>query len=150
MWQGNLRSRLQQDSPRAFCSAHPRQQVVPEVVSRAMMPTAAKQFRKWPTIQKHNQIDKSTYYYLYARSPNRSFTVVLQYAHVLDIETLYLAEASCDDHVSSLSLFVQDLNSSDANRGHGEDITACFTGGNRALMRRSTKLNCYKYLLTLY
>jgi hypothetical protein len=59
----------------------------------------------------------------FSKRIHRLFNVVLQYDHVLDIEALYLAEASCDDHVSSLSLFVQDLNSSDANEGHGEDIT---------------------------
>jgi hypothetical protein len=70
--------------------------------------------------------------------------------HVLDIQALYLAEASGDDHVSSLSMLVQDLDSSDTNKGHGEVFTACFTVDDRALMHCSTTLGCYKSLLMFY
>lgn len=155
MWQGNLRShRLQQDSPRALCSVHPRQQGVPEDVSTLIPPIAHHSETISGSGETCDNRIKSTNRDVVTDMPcpqiHGSFNnVALQYA-VLDIHALYLAEASCDDHVSSLSLFVQDLNSSDTNRGHGEDITACFTVGNRAPMHRSTTLSCYKYLLMLY
>jgi hypothetical protein len=75
--------------------------------------------------------------------------------YVLDVEALhvYLAEVGYDDHVSSLlrglSLFAQDLNSSDANRGNGGHNTACLMVGNRALTHCSTITSSYKYLLML-